>query len=293
MKTKVTKEQISFIKENYSTKGGRYCAESIGLLKSTISSIANRLGIKVDENVMRKNMSKSIINIDDYKNVTDPNIAYILGLIWTDGCVIFSNNASKTPVIKHVCVLSDSFSSDLIFNALNWRNFKSENKKSIGKNTMSTSWISSRDLGDYLIENNYRDKNKGTCIYNNFKSLTSHFLRGVLDGDGCITISNAGKKYKQTAVYFSSSVDQDWTFLSDILDEICIKHKIRKMKDIRGESSQLCIHDSVSIYNLCEFIYKSSEGIRLERKYNKYLEFLEYKKVFKRNNKLKVLLDEN
>ena len=291
MRNKITDYQKEFIRDNYPTKGCLYCVNILSLSKSTVSTIARRIGVSVNKDVKIKNMSKSIIKIDDYINVTNPKIAYILGLIWTDGCVIFSNNRSKTPVIKHTCVDYDSESSDILFNSLKWRNFKSNNSKSIGKNTMSTSWISNRELGEYLIENNYRDKSKGTIIHNKFNNLLSHFVRGLFDGDGCITTSNSGLKYKQTAIYFSSTSDQDWKFLSDILDNINVEYKIRKNIDKLGESSQLFIKNSESIYNLCEFMYKNSRGIRLERKYNTYNSFLDYKKIYKRNNKLNEILN--
>ena len=291
MRNKITEHQIDFIKNNYPSRGCLYCVENLNLSKSTISTIARRIGVRVDEKTKIKNMSKDIIDVSDYINLNDPKIAYILGLIWTDGAVIFSNNKSKTPVIKHTCVGYDSLSSDDIFKYLNWRNFKSTNEKSIGKNEMSTSWISSRGLGEYLIKNGYRDKNKGTFIYKNFDKYTSHFIRGIFDGDGCITTSTSGSKYKQTAIYFSSSSSQDWKYLSDILDILNIKHKIRKNIDKLGESSQLYINESESIYNLCEYMYRDSKDTRLERKYNTYKSFLDYKKIYKRNNKLNDLLN--
>lgn len=291
MSKRLTNDQISFIKEFYQEKGSKYCSDILGISKSSVSSVAHRNSLRVNRDVLIKNMSKSIIDVNDYISVTDPSIAYILGLIWTDGHVSYANNKSKTPIVKHCCVKYDSESSDYIFSNLKWRNFKSENLKSIGKNTMSTSWISSRELGNYLIDNNFKDKEKGTKIYLNFMKLLSHFLRGLFDGDGCITISDCGKKYKQIAIYFSSSSNQDWSYLMDILDLIDVRYKLRNISDVRGGSSQLCVTDSKSIYNICEFMYKDSVGIRLERKYNKYKEFLEYKKIFIRNNKLRLFLD--
>lgn len=278
MKKYLTNEQKEFIIQNYSKKGVNYCYEELKVNKSTISSFARRNGLRVDNDVVIKNMSKDIINLDDYINVFDSKIAYILGLIWSDGSVSFSNNKSKTPIVKHSCVYYDSHISDLIFNGLNWRRFESENKKSIGKNKMIMNWISSRELGDYLISHNYRDKNEGTFIYERFSDLKSHFIRGFFDGDGCITISNNGSNYKQTAIYFSSSKYQNWHFLEKVLKELDINYYIRFLKDDLGESSQLCIHDSKSIFKFCEYIYLNSENIRLERKYKKYLDFIEYKK---------------
>lgn len=278
MRTKVTNDQIEFIKLNYEYKGTKYCCENLKLKKSTVIAIARRNGISVNRKVAQQNMSKSIINVNSYINVDQKEIAYILGLIWTDGCVTYANNKSKTPIIKHCCILSDAENLNLIFNTLHWRKFNSENNKSIGKNTMNTNWISSRELGEYLVSHNYRDKNKGTEIYKIFPDLINHFLRGLFDGDGCITMSKVKEKYMQFAIYFSSTSLQDWSYLSSILSSINVKYKIRYLSDKLGSSSQLCIHDSVSIYNLCEFMYKDSDNIRLERKYVKYLSFTNYKK---------------
>lgn len=290
MRRKITEEEIKFIKDNYCLMGIKYCADMLNLKKSSVGSIAFRNGLKVTLPAGRFK-EKNIINIDDYIKVSDSNIAYILGLVWTDGCVTFANNNTKTPIIKHLCVKYDSESSNKIFSNLGWRKFDSENLKSIGKNTMTTHWISSKQLGNYLISENYRNKNNGTFIYKNFNDLKSHFLRGIFDGDGCITISNSRIKYKQIAIYFSSSSLQNWKFLTDILDEIGTKYKIRIIEDKLGKSSQLFINESLSIYNLCEFMYRDSYGVRLERKYKKYLEFLEYKKKFKRNNTLNEILN--
>jgi hypothetical protein len=279
--------QINFIKENYFNFGAKYCSEKLNLNKSTVISCARRNGLKVSDKILKSTRfkTKKIIDIDDYLNVVKPEISYIYGLIYADGHVSFSNNKSKTPIVKHTSVKYDSEVSDRIFKNLNWRNFNYENDLSLGKNTMSVNWISSKELGEYLISQNYREKHMGTFIYNKFKPLTNHFLRGFLDGDGCITTSNNGK-YKQTSIYFSSSYLQKWEFITEILKKIDVKYKIRTNTDKLGKSSQICIHDSKSIYNLCEYIYKDSENIRLERKFNKYQEFLEYKKIYQRNNKL-------
>jgi hypothetical protein len=281
MKRKLSDNEINFIIENYENKGSLFCAKHLGINKSTVSSVARRKKIKVNRDVVSKNMSKSIIKINDYIHVSKKEISYVLGLIWTDGHISFSNNKSKTPIIKHSCVFYDSENSDNIFKSLNWRNFKSENNKSIGKNMMSISWLSSRDLGEYLISHNFKNKESGTFIYKNFENLTSHFLRGIFDGDGCITISKSQEKYKQTAIYFSSSKDQNWKFLTDILDSIQVKYNSRINIDKLGKSSQIFINESKSIFKLCDYMYKDSDGIRLERKYKKYLEFISYKNSIK------------
>jgi hypothetical protein len=278
-----SKDEIDILIENFPKNGSKYCSQLLNKSKSSIQQKANKLGLFVDRDIVRKNMSKNTINIDDYRNVSDKKIAYILGLIWTDGTVTFANNKSKTPVIKHTCVKYDSEIITKIFNELNWRHFYSENKKSIGKNTMSAHWLSSRELGNLLIENNFRDKSKGTFIYELFEDekLISHFIRGIFDGDGSFCISEIkNTKYKQFNIAFSSTHDQDWSYLINILNKLNVKFKDRICFDKLGKSSQLNIFNSKSIHHFCDFIYNDSEHLRLERKYIKYQQFLEYKSKY-------------
>jgi hypothetical protein len=274
-----TTDEINFLKENYSKKGIQYCSIELKKSQSSIKNKSNKLKLYLDKDVVSKNMSKNIIDVNEYKNVNDPRISYILGLLWTDGTVGFANNKSRTPVIKHTCIKSDSDIISKTFKDLKWRHFFNENNKSIGKNTMSAHWISNRELGEYLISNNFRKKSFGTTIYNNFNhEIIHHFVRGLFDGDGCFVVSDTQKgKYKQFSITFSSTYDQNWNYLTNILDTIEVKYRVRLCKDNLGKSSQLNIFDSKSIKNLCDFMYKNSESLRLERKFKKYIEFINYK----------------
>lgn len=90
----------------------------------------------------------------------------------------------------------------------------------------------------------------------------------------------------QFSICFSSTKDQNWEFLGKILDMIGVKYTTRRTKDKRGESSRLEINDSMSIYKTMSYIYLDSEGIRLERKYNKFIEFMNYKSIHNKHNNL-------
>jgi hypothetical protein len=84
MRNKITNEQIEFIIENYSENGINYCSDILNLPKSTVASIARRKSLKVNRDILIRNMSKSIIKVEDYIDVESKEIAYILGLIWAD-----------------------------------------------------------------------------------------------------------------------------------------------------------------------------------------------------------------
>ena len=117
MRKKLTKEELEFIKDNYNQYGSKYCCEKLSLKKSTVISAARRLGVRVSDDFLKSTRfkEKNFINIDDYIEVKSEKIAYVLGLIWTDGHVSFSNNKNKTPIVKHCCVKYDSDVCKTIF----------------------------------------------------------------------------------------------------------------------------------------------------------------------------------
>ena len=291
---KWTEEDINFLSNFYPKKGRNYCSKALNRTVTSIADKAKHLKLKVEKDIVIHNMSKNLLCINDYIYVNDKKIAYILGLIWTDGGVYLSNNKNKTPIVRHSCIEKDSNIINSLFKQLNWRHYYSNNVKSWGKNNMSINWISNKELGLYLINNNFKDKNLGTKIYDNFnKNVVSHFIRGIFDGDGCFSIYINKNKYKNFNISLSSTYHQNWEFITSILDNLNVKTKVRKCIDSRGKSSQLIIIDSTSIYNFCKFIYLDSSDSRLERKYEKFSEFLEYKKIHKRDYILEEYLNNN
>ena len=85
-----------FIKDNYPTKGPTYCAKALG---RTLNAIAGRRrtlrlptmtsAILGHPHVPRKPVdpSKHKVPLEQFVNVTTPEVAYILGLLWADGYV--------------------------------------------------------------------------------------------------------------------------------------------------------------------------------------------------------------
>ena len=264
--------------------GAKFCSDSLSRTINSIRSKAFSLKIKVNKNVVAKLCSKNRVNYIDFKNVTNPDIAYILGLLWADGSVTFANNDAKTPQIKHTCVYYDSNCFDIIFEKTgDWGTYSFENKKSIGKNKMNANWTSNRELGEYLIANDYRDKCKSPSkILNNIpEKLHHHFYRGFFDGDGCITYYIKEEKYKAFSILFTGASNQNWNFLSKLFDEMDIVYKIRKLSDSLGKSSQIYIWRQGDVNKFCEYMYNDSNDSFLKRKYNKYLELIDYIKSMK------------
>lgn len=127
------------------------------------------------------------------------------------------------------------------------------------------------DLRELGINNN-----KSTRL-NDFNWATvsyfSHFLRGFTDGDGCISIryDNKGRSYPSWVVLTHSSNGVFFEEMKKRLESFGVSYRL-------GTDNMLCIGKAGrEAKSVLDFIYQGSEeSIRMNRKYSKYLEALEY-----------------
>jgi len=284
-----TKEQEGFLKVNYSNKGAKYCAENLNRKRPAVVARANKLGLKVNQIVINKILSETRVNwennreYDSYNvnpnqflKIETPEVSYLLGLIWADGHVILSNNEAGTPIVKHNAIEEDNEYFLPIFKSTGeWNSFTTINEKAIGNKPISTNWTSNRVIGEFLIEHDYKNKDMSPYkILNKIPDKLKHyFFRGFFDGDGSISVglSQNGSMYRSIA--FSSSRDQDWVFIADMLDELNINYKIRTLTDERGESSQVNFYNKYDIIKFFNYINKTNDydTLGLKRKYDKFI----------------------
>lgn len=126
--------------------------------------------------------------------------------------------------------------------------------------------IFSKELVEDLIKHNILPNKTQSPIYPTVdKELFFDFLRGYIDGDGCIYYD-----YKRNALavhitgahedvfmYLQDVLKNDYGILSGIYNENTRKYRIM----ITGKNAM----------RLLELIYKDIPAPKLERKYNKYL----------------------
>jgi hypothetical protein len=104
-----------------------------------------------------------------------------------------------------------------------------------------------------------------------------HFVRGFFDGDGTIYTTSA--KTKQHRLYYINRAEftcSNNLFVENLNRYICkeLNIDIRSInkKAKNNEGNFFIRFQGKYLLLFCEWLYKDSDGLRLERKYNKYLE---------------------
>lgn len=266
-----TVEEENFIKTNYPLYGSTYILQKIGIQKKSLDSFIWKNKLKINKN-------KIIIDLNN------KHLCYILGLIWADGCVPIKDRNRITIGMK----TADMLNVEWVFAKLGtWR-------KSIDYKGTIHEIIkfrkSDKEFKNFLLENDYNKKSfmSPTKIlskipHNNIK----YFIRGVFDGDGCFFIKqySYNKGCSTRAATITSSFDQDWTYMINIMNKLDCNYHIHKTitnkeKNHRGSTFRLSAGDIIKFGN---YIY-SGDTFGLERKIKKFNEIkksYKYKKCIK------------
>lgn len=134
--------------------------------------------------------------------------------------------------------------------------------------------IYSKEMVSDLIKIGIRQNKSLTLKYPNIpEEFKYHFLRGVFEGDGSIIYSNKNGKITFQLYICSSSVQFIDGIIKNFTDEDFGLSKEVKENHNPVYRIRLC---SKKALKFCESIYKDSEELKLNRKYNKYIEYKSY-----------------
>ena len=216
----------------------------------------------------RLNPNTKYTNIDDsFFSIIDSNDkAYLLGWIASDGTI--SKNGCGFNIVIHSKDMETLKSlRDIICKETKIYPKKGKNTSLYGFTINSQSI--SKDLCTLL---NIKPGKKSSTI--NFPNIDEkyyyEFIRGYFDGDGTINSVNNKRKLPQSMITSNSKL-----FLSKLKE-------IMGLGFITGSNLEMSKNDT---FTFCERIYESN-GLRLERKHSRYLEWMQYynqKKIEKQN----------
>ncbi len=194
---------------------------------------------------------------ENYFNIIDTqDKAYFLGLLYADGC----NSGTSMVINLH------KKDKHILEEMIKYIGYSGKLYERTKKNQFVFS-LSSMKLVEQL--------NKLGCVRNKslilkFPSyqivpdkLLSHFIRGYMDGDGCVAID---KRNNQGIISFIGSYD-----FIDSLQEFFIKQfDIRGYKRTKNKVKELIIGGQQQSLKILNWLYNDS-SIYLNRKYDKYL----------------------
>lgn len=214
-----------------------------------------------------------VILLRYFKYIDCPAKAYWLGFLYADGWVVYNEQRRK-----YECNIQLQAGDLAILQDLNnrlggihhiefqHREFKILNNPEISTTDSYTLRIFSKEIVEDLISHNILPNKTQSPIYPIVdKELFFDFLRGYIDGDGCIYYNSKKNAlavhitgaHEDVFKYIQSVLYEDYNISSGIYNETDRKYRIM----LTGKNA----------IKLLEFIYRNTSAPKLERKYNKYL----------------------
>ncbi len=156
-------------------------ADEFKLCKVTVSRILKSANIKL---WTRQDLNVGNLKVDYFKNIDTEIKAYLLGLFTADGC-IYTSNSSKLFTIQ--MKLEDAYMIEFIKDEL-----QAPRKIFADKRDDSRAITVVNDIFvKYLIENGVAEGKSERFLPKLSDELIPHYIRGLFDGDGSITIRKA------------------------------------------------------------------------------------------------------
>lgn len=243
-----------------------------GLSQAKIGEIYN-VGYYIIGKILRKcgvvarddshKSRKYTINENYFDNIETPNQAYLLGLLYSDGCNYPPQHRVKLELQERdkeiLEKINDEIQSDkpLGFNNLSGKNSNWQNTYRID--------ITNKHISDRLVELGMVQNKSLTLEFPLWleESLYAPFLRGYLDGDGHIEWNN-------TRFITLVGTNQFCKYVKEFCENrLCINCSIYDTANKNSNTKLLHICGKEKIKAFLDFIYKDAD-LYIERKYNIY-----------------------
>ena len=258
-------EQIQFIKDHYQTMSYRELAEALGnYTERQVCGKINGMGLT------------KIRKFDDgfFHEIDTPDKAYWLGLLYADGWVI-NNKDSATYEVSIELQDGDGYLLEQLAKAIggvhqvtykhgvtDFNGYSYETDEAVLR-------IYSKKMVNDLIQHGVVPKKTKAEEYPKCERFLRDFVRGFLDGDGCIYIDHTRCK-PLTMVHFTNSNIELLKYLNQkINDELGITGTIYTEKDYKH---RLMYFRQEDVRALLDWIYYDLSRPMLKRKHEKYME---------------------
>ena len=258
-----TKYEQEFMRNNYKNMLYKDIAKKINKTERQVRGWINTY-------CERKNR---IFNENYFEKIDNPNNSYWLGFIYADGWVCCNydtyNYELGIELQKSDRYHLEKFNKELgsVHKIVDEHHEKIiANNPKISITDSSVLRIYSKKIVEDLIKHNVVLNKTLNPIFPKLNDYFYDFLRGYIDGDGCIYV-NSNTKYYQ--VHITSAMPQIFEYIQKrVYDEHKIVSHIYKERD---KKYRICFNGSYG-KQLLDLIYYDENGQKLDRKYKKYLE---------------------
>ena len=258
-----TDEQVAYIIEKYTQEN--YTLAQLGkefnCAYGTIKNLLNKHNIK-----SRGNKQGYPRNEFYFNQIDAPEKAYWLGFLYADGCI----HINKYEISLNITDKEHVEKFKTAIGAVNHKITITNDKRFENAKTLYQFAIKDEQLHKDLIKWGCvpQKTNKITNIPNIPRNYISHFIRGYFDGDGSLHYLNGTNNFR---ISFLGTKE----FLEEIKKELVIP-QISISKTPNNVYS-LQIAGRKQVERILNYLYQGSEEKdRLDRKYQKYLECLEW-----------------
>lgn len=235
-------------------------SKELGFNRYRFSQYMKRQGIDVVERPQ-----KLLFDNDVFENIDTEEKVYWLGFLYADGSMRYDRK-----MIELGLSVKDEGHLYKFRSFLNSKHKISHRDNKLGKSCRIS--ISDIKLYDDLVKQGCKPKKSLTLTFPTEKQVSKHlhrhFIRGYFDGDGSITL---------TENTVSVNILGTREFLEDVKIHVDIlKNKQLyplKYNGLDKNTYRIQFEGINDIYLFLEYIYKGS-NVYLDRKFNKYLEFI-------------------
>lgn len=242
-------------------------AEEYDVNKSSIERFLHKNGIKTNRN------SRFHFNQDYFENIDDEHKAYWLGFLYADGYVNSKVNTISLRLKKDDDYILERLAVDLSSNIpvrYYSHTHKLPNSQKMHTLEYASLTICNAKMKEDLISQGCYE-NKTLILAFPFwipQHLYVHFIRGYMDGDGCITY---GSKQKCGNKDFKVNFCGTKEMLEGIQKVFGLTTKLSKRWKDNKNNYSLDISGNKQAYNFLTALYENST-IHLKRKYDRYIE---------------------
>lgn len=259
MKSIFTQADNEFMIQNYQTMSYREIADRLGFSERQIRGRLNNMGYKKIGNRF---------NDEYFDNVDTPEKSYFLGLFYADGYVVHRPDTRnyEASIELHVddkdTLLAYQSAIEMGCPLTNRERDTDFNGHQYHSSTLVTR-VYSKHFCERLIELGIVPNKTYRAEFPSQFSSPSAFVRGFLDGDGCIYCSGT-----RSSVSFTNPNESFLRFLMNLIESNTgvIGHIYRENE----WKVRLMYYGLSDVLLLLNWIYNSDSAWRMDRKYQKY-----------------------